>query len=120
MPYNILPRQVVFSDKAVVAPGASVPIVTDSASGGQFLELRSIQCTPVADVKMIIEVDKDTLLTIVTSCLGESPEKAFGVFIVADERKSLKITLQNSGAAEATMNYLINGLVKKKAKEQEA
>lgn len=119
MAYNILPRQVVFSDKATVNAGASLPIVNEGVSGGVFLELRSIQCTPADDVKMIVEVDKDTLLTLATKCLGESPEKAFGTFIIADERRTLKVTLQNSGAAPATIFYLLNALLKKKAKDDE-
>lgn len=118
MTYNILPRHVVFSDAVTVNAGASLPIVSEGVSGGVFLELRSIQCTPVSGVKMIVEVDKDTLLTLNTMCLSESPDKAFGVFVIADERRTLKVTLQNSGANPATLHYLINGLLKKKAKDE--
>jgi hypothetical protein len=101
-----------------VAAGASQAIVNEGVSGDTFLELRSIQCTPNDDVKMIVEVDKDTILTIATKTLGESPEKALGVFVIADERKTLKVSVQNSGAGPATLSYLINGLLKQKAKEE--
>lgn len=119
MAYNILPRQLVYSDKVAVPAGGTVGIVKDSASGGRFYELRSIQCTPVDDVKMIVEVDKDVILNLATKALGETPEKALGVFVIADERKTLKVSLQNNGAQPATLYFLINGLEKKRAKDDE-
>lgn len=119
MVYNILPRQVVFSDKVTVGAGQSSVIVNEGVSGGVFLEVRSLQCTPVEDVKMLVEVDKDQILNLNTKALGESPEKALGVFVIADERKTLKITLQNNGGAAQTLHYLVNALLKKRAKDDE-
>lgn len=114
----ILPRQQVFSDKATVNAGATLNIVNEGVSGGQFLEVRSIQATPTDDVKLVLSVDKDTLLNVATKCLGETPEKALGVFIIADERKTLKVDLVNNGGGAATLNYLINALYKKRAPDQ--
>lgn len=111
----ILPRQLAFSDTVAVGAGLTVSIVDEGVSGGQFLELRSIQCTPFSDVKMVVSVDKDDLLTLHTQTLGESPEKALGVFIIADERKNLKAKLINNGGSSRTVYYLLNALLKKKA-----
>lgn len=106
-----------FSDVATVGAGASSAIVNEGVSGGVFLELRSIQATKTADAKLIVEVDKDTILTINMNNLDDTPEKALGVFVIADERKTLKVTIQNNGAGAATVHYLLNALLKKKAEE---